>query len=108
MAMSLFLGNLGYAVIEVPTREDLARALARSSAQLVLVDLEIGSEEGFDRCRALAAASTAPLIVMTTLDSNGSVPHAFESGARHVLLKPVSSELLLERLKETLAASMTA
>ena len=107
VTLSLFLGNFGHAVIEVPTRENFQRLQARTSAQLVLADLEIGSEEGFDRCKKLAAASTAPLIVMTTLDSNGSVPHAFDSGASHVLLKPVNSELLLERLKEALAAHAT-
>lgn len=108
MALALFLGNLGYAVIECPTRENLARLQARTSAHVVLADLEIGEAEGFDRCRKLSAASTAPLILMTTLDSNGSAPHAFESGARHVLLKPVHSELLLERLKQALAVSVTA
>ena len=108
LPLSLFLGNLGFAVVECPARENLTRLLTKSRVGLVLLDIDLAATEGLDRCRTLSAESPAPLIVMTSLASDRTVAHAFGSGARHVLVKPVSTDLLLERVKESLVPQSTA
>jgi CheY-like chemotaxis protein len=102
VTIALYLGHLGYAVIECPTSEDLRYVLKRAPAGVVLLDLDLTSPERLDKCRRIVAQAGAPVLLMTTLDSEASVANAFASGARHVLLKPVNSELLVERLREVL------
>ena len=102
VTIALYLGNLGYAVIECPTSEDLRNVHRRAPAGVVLVDLDLTSPERLDKCRRIVEQAGAPVMLMTTLDSEASVANAFASGARHVLLKPINSELLVERLRGVL------
>src|SRR5688572_27706766 len=86
LAVSLYLGNLGFTVIECPTSENLGRLLSRTSAGAVLLESNLGTPEGIDLSRRLSKAGL-PLIVMTPLTET-SVANAFMADARHVLVKP--------------------
>lgn len=102
LPLALYLGNLGFAVVECPAHENLTRLMTKTHAGLVLLDMDLAATEGLDRCRTLVAESPKPIIVMTSLESDRTVAHAFASGARHVLVKPINTELMLERVKESL------
>ena len=106
LAVSLYLGNLGFTVLECPTNENLPRLLSRTSAGAVLLETNLGAADGLDLSRRLSKAGL-PLLVMTPL-TEASVANAFMSNARHVLVKPVNSELMLERLRESLLSQTTA
>lgn len=100
LAIALYLGNLGFTVLECPTNENLTRLLSRTSVGAVLLETNLAAAEGIDLSRRLSKAGP-PLIVITPL-TEASVANAFLANARHVLVKPVNSELLLERVRESL------
>ena len=79
---------------------DGAQALAdcrQLQPDVVLLDIRMPGQDGLDVARALAALPQPPAVVFTTAFSDFAV-EAFDAGAVHYLLKPVSSERLAQAL----------
>lgn len=101
LSLSLYLGNLGFTTVECSTSDDVAALQAKTSANVLILDLDIGPDKGLAQCVKQASESGLPMIVLTAFEER-VVAHAFKCGARHVFLKPVDWELLIERLRATL------
>ncbi|HZN61476.1 MAG TPA: response regulator [Planctomycetota bacterium] len=108
IALALYLGHLGFHVIECPTKENLPNLLSHTSVGAVILDTEIGTDPGFELCRSVVEKAGVPVMLLTPLDGMRSVDRAYQSGAVHVLLKPVHSELAVERLDAMLTRGAPA
>ena len=82
---------------------DLARLLAEGSFSLVILDLRLGQEDGFDLLRNMRSYSDVPVIVITghRLDEVDRVV-GLEMGADDYLTKPFSLRELLARVRVVL------
>ena len=71
--------------------------LRRSSADLIVLELQLRDGNGADVCREAKALSTPPAVLATT-DSVESAPDALAAGCDGVLLKPFAPNLLCARV----------
>ncbi len=84
---------------------DGAQALAaceRLRPDVVLLDIRMPGPDGLATARALAALAAPPAVVFTTAFADFAVD-AFDAGAVHYLLKPVSVERLAQALARVVA-----
>ena len=105
-ALARRLNGSGYTAIEEPVSIEPAEVLARhSSAQAIVADVTLESDEGQEYCRRLKEASRVPIIVITPNTGPKLAVAALNCGARFVLTKPLNEGRLIERLGELLVGS---
>lgn len=66
---------------------------------VVLMDIEMPRRNGLEATRAVRAASTAQVIILTTFDRDDYLFEALEAGAAGFLLKNCAPERLLEAIR---------
>ncbi len=81
--------------------------LLRRSADLVILDYDLGEENGLQLCRQLRRASSVPVIILTGVDDDIAVVACLDAGADDYLVKPHNREHLLARLRALLRRSST-
>lgn len=89
----------------VESAEDIAGArnrLVRKTFDLVLLDLWLGRENGFDFLRELRKAHEIPCIMMTAQDDVTDKIVGLELGADDYMFKPVNMRELLARARSLL------
>ena len=82
-------------------RDALAKFRARRP-DIVLLDAMMPDMDGFQTCRELRAlpdGEHVPIIMLTGLDDDQSVAHAYESGATDFFIKSPQMTLLSERIR---------
>jgi len=100
----------GYAVQTADSVEAARRALARQVPALVLLDLMLPGENGFDFCRALRAdprTRRLPVIMVTARDEDADVVAGLEVGADDYVTKPFTPRVLLARVHAVLRRRAT-
>jgi CheY-like chemotaxis protein len=106
---SLLLEKAGYSPSAVGS---VARALERledDGADLVLTDLVMPGRGGLDLLASLRESKAAPpTLAMTGSDDEALAGRALELGARGVLRKPFSPELLRASVRRALSAGADA
>ncbi len=96
------LEKAGYEAYPVQEFEEVARQLIRLSPDLVLLDLNLPGESGFQICRELKGRSGIPVLVLTSRDQLGDELAALKLGADEYLRKPCRKERLLARVSNVL------
>jgi DNA-binding NarL/FixJ family response regulator len=69
---------------------EAAVALSRLDCDVVVLDLELPDGSGAEAVRAIAQASSAPILVLTAYDADEQLLGALDAGARGYLLKGAS------------------
>lgn len=85
------------------TAEDAHRALAKGVFDVIIVDGEMGVEDGFAFTQRIRTGSgegnrTAPILIVTGCPTREKVLEARDCGANFVLAKPIVPRTLLDRL----------
>jgi DNA-binding response OmpR family regulator len=94
--MLFMLQHHGHSVRGATCGEEMDRHLAEEAADMVLLDVGLPGEDGFDIARRLHALNPAPGVVMLT--ARASVNDrvlGMQCGADHYLVKPVDRRELL-------------
>ncbi len=84
------------------------RLIREQAPNLVLLDLMLGGENGFDICRELRrtwSAEELPVVVLTGLEDLASIQEAYQSGATDFLTKPIHWKHLPYRIRHVLRAN---
>ncbi|GAB3808410.1 response regulator transcription factor [Humibacter antri] len=79
-----------------PEAVDLA---ARLRPDLVLMDLRMPGGDGVDATRAITAAGTARVVVLTTYETDRDILRAIEAGASGYLLKDIEPDALARAVR---------
>jgi len=85
--------------------EDVLSSLEREYADLVIVDLNMPSMDGFTLCdyiRRTSPQHDVPIVVVTASHSNEDRFMAFEAGANAYVTKPVDKQTILEAVESLL------
>jgi two-component system OmpR family response regulator len=84
-------------------RQEVVRDFAQSEPDLVLLDLRLGQEDGFDLLREIRSRSDVPIIIITG-DRRDEIDRVvgLELGADDYLTKPFSLRELLARIRAVL------
>lgn len=81
---------------------DVSNQIQALAPDLVLLDINLPNQSGFEICRSVKANGTAPVLILTSRDRLGDELHAFDLGADDYLTKPFHKEKLLARVRNLL------
>lgn len=96
------LCRAGYDACPVTSFDDVAEQLLSLSPDLILLDLNLPGESGFQICRTVKQKSAIPVLVLTSRDAMRDELHALGLGADEYLTKPCRKERLLARISNVL------
>jgi DNA-binding response OmpR family regulator len=90
-------------VVSASGRHEMVRHFAAGEPDLVILDLRLGQEEGFDLLREIRSRSDVPVII-TTGDRRDEIDRVvgLELGADDYITKPFSLRELLARIRAVL------
>src|SRR5919198_3796024 len=97
-----YLSRDGYRVIWVRSGEEALAELERHPVRLVLLDIGLPGQDGFDVCRAMRARSHVPILMLTARDEEPDRIVGLEVGADDYITKPFSPRELVARMKAIL------
>lgn len=97
-----YLTRNGYAASSAAGGRELSRLLERHRADLIVLDIMMPGEDGFEICRRLRAESNTPIIMLTARGEDTDKIVGLELGADDYLAKPFNPRELLARIKGVL------
>ena len=92
----------GFAVSLAFDGAELKRFLRRGAADLVLLDLNLGSEDGLDIARELAGTTDTGLIIVTGRGRKSDCITGLQAGADDYVTKPFDHDELRARIRAVL------
>lgn len=96
------LENEGFE-IKIVTQGDLALDEFYSfSPALVLLDINLPKKNGWDICKEIRQYSKIPIIIMTARDTELDEIHGLELGADDYVTKPISTKVIILKIKKLL------
>jgi len=99
------LSAQGYEVLSAPDGETGISMIREKSPDLVILDLMLPIQDGWDVCKNIRSFSNVPILVMSALNGALYIASALDAGADDYLVKPVPNNMLLARVKRLLQRS---
>jgi DNA-binding response OmpR family regulator len=106
--VSAYLEQSGYRVAWVRSGEDALARLDQVRPSLVILDIGLPGQDGFDVCRGIRARSSVPIVMLTARDEEPDRVAGLEVGADDYVTKPFSPRELAARVKAVLRRSEPA
>ena len=100
--LSRFLAGEGYRVTTAETAMDARSKLKGLSFDLLILDVMMPGESGFDFAKAIRGDSNIPILMLTARDAAESRIRGLEMGADDYLSKPFEPRELLLRINSIL------
>jgi len=98
----ILLEKAGYQVDEITDFKDTTQQAMKYDVDLILLDLNLPGESGFQICKNLKAKESMPILILTSRDRLSDEIHALKLGADEYLTKPFRKERLLARIENIL------
>ena len=109
LMLRTWLSKQGFGAESVSTAEAARRRLSEGAFRLVLCDMRLPDADGTELLEWMAAEGIAtPVIIMTGYADIQNAVQCMKLGARDYVAKPVNPELLLQKIREALAAGEAA
>lgn len=106
--LAALVRTAGFAVDEAQSTAEIRETVEKHNPTAILLDVGLETEQGLSHCTRLRTVTSVPIIALAGHTGSQAVLNAFRSGARYVLVKPVSDPLLMERLADVLGAAKPA
>lgn len=100
--LALMLEKSGYKVDVIVSFNNTTRQILDFETDLILLDLNLPGESGFQICRDVKAKSSFPILVLTSRDKLSDEIYSLKLGADEYLTKPFRREKLLARIENVL------
>lgn len=98
----------GFAVVHCTLGRDLLAAFAQGGADLLILDVGLPDQSGFDLCKAVRQSSAVPIVFLTARAEEIDRVVGFEIGADDYVVKPFSPRELAGRVKAILRRGLAA
>lgn len=108
MQLRLSLEQEGYQMIEAQNGRAALTIFEQQQPDIVLLDALMPEIDGFECCmhlQTLPHGKTTPVLIITGLDDQASVDHAFEVGAADYVTKPIHWAVLRQRVRRLIQQS---
>ncbi|RJF89018.1 response regulator [Oleomonas cavernae] len=106
--LSTFLRREGFAVEGAADAAAMDAALARTTPDLVVLDLMLPGEDGLSICRRLSHRGDLPILILTAKGDDIDRIIGLELGADDYMAKPFNPRELLARIRAVLRRSTKA
>lgn len=103
--MEKFLAAYGYQVTLASCGEEMFNLFKQKLFDLVILDIMLPGDDGFELCRKLREKSAVPVIMLTAAGEDTERILGLELGADDYLTKPFNPHELLARIKAILRRS---
>lgn len=103
--LSKLLKNNGYETISFTEFENIPLLIKNSDANLVLLDINLPFENGYEICRKIKNESNIPIIFVTSRDSTEDEIMSIKVGGIDFITKPYDTIILLEKIKRAINLS---
>lgn len=100
--LSRLLASHGYETILSDNFEDLADQLTGLSADLILLDVNLPYENGYDICQKVRTKTQTPVIFVTSRDTSADELMSIRAGGIDFISKPYDPLVLLEKIRRAL------
>ncbi len=100
--VTAYLEQTGYRVAWARSGEEALSSFERVRPRLVILDIGLPGQDGFDVCRELRARSPVPVLMLTARDEEVDRVAGLEVGADDYVTKPFSPRELAARVKAVL------
>jgi DNA-binding response OmpR family regulator len=98
-ALRWALEDEGYDVAEAASGEEACQAVAVTAPDLMVVDLMLGSMDGFEVIRQVRRTLDLPIIVVSARADTSDIVAALEAGADDYVTKPFAVKEITARLR---------
>ena len=102
LELSKLLKTQGYETVLLTDFEHLTEELKQYSAELVLLDINLPYENGYEVCRNIKQVMPVPIIFVTSRDTNEDELKSIQVGGIDFITKPYDTLILLEKIKRAL------
>lgn len=99
------LENEGYGVITAQSGTKAIESARKRHPDLIILDIMLPDQDGFEVCRILRRETTIPIIMLTAKSQEVDKVVGLELGADDYITKPFSMRELLARVKASLRRS---
>lgn len=100
--LSKFLGQHGFQVSMARNGLEMMEQLAKEEIDLIILDIMLPGDDGFELCRKIRQTSKAPVIMVTAVSDDADRIVGLELGADDYVTKPFNPRELLARIKAVL------
>lgn len=100
--LETLLQRAGYLVSKIMDFKETSRQILECGANLVLLDMNLPGESGFEICKNVKSKSSIPILVLTSREQLKDEICALKLGADEYITKPVRKERLLVRIENVL------
>lgn len=107
LAMAKALGRMGYQTLEASSGQEAIEALSAATADIALLDLQLGDMDGLEVLRRAGPTRTR-VIVVTGHGSIAAAVEAMRLGAVHFVQKPIDAPSLVPYLRDALVEEAPA
>ena len=105
LELSKLLNTQGYETILLTDFENLTEELKQYSVELVLLDINLPYENGYEVCKKIKQVMPVPIIFVTSRDTNADELKSIQVGGIDFITKPYDTLILLEKIKRALQLS---
>lgn len=96
------LKKAGYEVVEITDFNNVVTQIAALAPDLVLLDINLPEQSGFEICKSLKSKGIGPVLILTSRDKLQDELHGLNLGADDYLTKPCNRGRLLARIQNLL------
>jgi len=98
----------GFEVGDARSGDEALEELREEKYDLVLLDIKMPGESGFETCRIIRSSSEIPIVMLTVINTERDKVQALEAGADDYVTKPFGMEELVARIRAHLRRSPAA
>lgn len=92
----------GFEAAAITDFHDIVHQIAALAPDLVLLDINLPEQSGFEICKSLKSKGIGPILILTSRDKLQDELHGLHLGADDYLTKPCNRDRLLARIRNLL------
>lgn len=105
LELSKLLTGQDYETVLLTDYENITLELEQYSVDLILLDINLPYENGYEICEKIKNITSVPVIFVTSRDTNADELRSIQAGGIDFIIKPYDTLILLEKIKRALKLS---
>ena len=106
--LSRLLETFGYKTVVLEKFDNVVDDIMNFSYNLILLDINLPNQNGFEICRKIKENNSVPIIFVTSRNSEEDELRSIITGGSDFITKPYNKYILLEKIKRRLKESNPA